>query len=284
MKVKIAAASAPDEREKNREKAGQLINENTVAPFRTLIGVSSPLPEHKDVRIAFVGQPWPQALKNVPSKVLQEAKQQHESLSDYTTAMMQTARIVAPKAFYEFAGVESNIVGALPDSELIKELLVIQASDANVLVFGYAPANPVSLKILRDLAAKKVVVLAAGNEGGVSSYAPLEDVALVVGAIDGSGRRAQFSDSSPRSVTAPGSNVPTVSPATGEVIRSSGTSYSAALAGGAAALLKAKYPMATPIQIVTALRDTARTPARLIDVTAAAQKLDEMLRPAAGKT
>ncbi|MEA2883849.1 MAG: hypothetical protein QOH32_3105 [Bradyrhizobium sp.] len=282
--VKIAAASAPDAREKNREKAGQPIDENTVAPFRRLIGISPPVPEHKDVRIAFVGQPWPQALKNVQSRVLQEARQQHESLSDYTTALMQTARIVAPNAFYEFAGVESSLTGALTEFELIKGLSVIQASDANVLVFGYGPANPASLTILRELAAKKVVVLAAGNNSGVSSYAPLEDVALVVGAIDGSGGLAKFSDSSPRAVTTPGSNIPTVSAATGEVIKSNGTSYSAALAGGAAALLAAKYPAATAIQIVTALRDTARPPARTIDVTAAMQKLDEMLRPAAGKS
>jgi hypothetical protein len=282
--VTVAAASAPDQREKNREKAGHLLDEITVAPFRALLDIPSPLPAHTGVRIAFVGQPWPQALKNVKSKILLEAKQQHESLNDYTTSLMQTTRIVAPNAFYEFVGVESSSMGSLSGTELIKGLSVIQASDADVLIFGYGPGNSASLKILRDLAGKKVVVLAAGNGSGASSYASLDDVALVVSSIDGNGRPTLFTDSSPRSVAAPGSNIPTVSPATGEVIQSTGTSHSAALAGGAAALLRAKYPTATPIQIVTALHDTAKAPARLIDVTAASQKLDELLRSASGKT
>jgi len=127
------------------------------------------------------------------------------------------------------------------------------------------------------------VVLGAGNDGATSSYAPVDDVALVVGAVDERGQLLPFSNKSERFVSAPGAKIPIISPATGEVSPSSGTSYSAALAGAAAALLKGKYPEATPIQIAAVLRDTATGAARSISVTAASQKLGETLRLASGK-
>jgi len=123
-----------------------------------------------------------------------------------------------------------------------------------------------------------VVVVAAGNGGGRSSYAPLDDVVLVASAADSNGRRANFSDTSPGSISGPGVSIPTVSAATGGIVPGSGTSYSAAFVGGAAALLKAQYPTAKPAQIVVALRDTARQSDRMIDVTAALRRLGEMLQ------
>ena len=106
---------------------------------------------------------------------------------------------------------------------------------------------------------------------------------MVAGAVDGNGRLLPFSSKSERSVSAPGDKIRSFC-GRGRSLLSSGTSYSAAVAGGAAALLKAEYPAATPMQIVAAIRDTATGPARSIDVTAALQKLDEVLRTASPKT
>ena len=241
--------------------------------------VRSPLPPHKDVRIGFVGNPWPEALKTIQSKVLKTGDGQPESISDYATGLLQAARIVAPDARYEFAGIDQ-----MSASSLLAALNALAGSDADIVVFSYGPASPAVLSAIRTMAQKQVVIVSAGNDGGASSYAAVDDVALVAGAVDGNGRLLPFSSKSERSVSAPGDKIPIILPATGEVSLSSGTSYSAALAGGAAALLKAEYPAATPMQIVAAIRDTATGPARSIDLTAALQKLDEVLRTASPKT
>jgi hypothetical protein len=277
--VKIAVASAPAELQTNREKAGQLVAENLIAPFRKLMVIPSPLPLHKDVRIGFVGKPWPEALKMVQSKVLKKGDGQPESISDYATGLLQASRIAAPDATYEFAGIDQ-----MSTSSLLAGLNALAGSDADIVVFSYGPASPAVLSAIRTMAQKQIVIVSAGNDSGASSYAAVDDVALVVGAIDGNGRLLPFSSKSERSVSAPGEKIPIISPATGEISLSSGTSYSGALAGGAAALLKAKYPAATPMQIVAALRDTATGPARSIDATAALQKLDEVLGTASPKT
>jgi hypothetical protein len=189
---------------------------------------------------------------------------------------MQTTRAIVPAAKYRFAGLESGTA----ERDLLQSLAVIGESDAEVLVFGYGPASTALIRALQVLSAQMVVVVAAGNSGGGSSFAPLDDVALVVGASDGKGQPASFSASTPRSIFAPGVSIPTVSAATGQITAGSGTSYSAAFAGAAAALLKAEHPTATPAQIVSAIRDTAKQPNRLIDVAAARQNLAEKLQPA----
>ena len=277
---KVAEATSAAQKEAARQKAGQEVPEELVAPFKTRIELPQPVPAHADVRIAFVGEPWPQALKTVRHTILRKAAKQHESLSDYTTGLMQPARIVAPDATYQFVGVESAGVGTLSDSELLRALNVVAGSDADVLVFGYGPASAATLRVLRQLAERIVVVVAAGNSSGVSSFAALDDVALVVGALDASGASTGFSDSSPRSVSAPGSDIPIFSPITGNITRSSGTSYAAAFVGGAAVLMKASRRDATTKQVVEALRETARQPARVISVTAALQRMRQVPAPA----
>src|SRR5262249_6401561 len=127
---------------------------------------------------------------------------------------------------------------------------------------------------------KKVVVVGAGNEGGASRYAPIDSVVLVVGTADKSRLPTQFSDSSQRSVWAPG-QVSLVSPATGEISQVQGSTYSAAITAGAAALLKAAHPTATPFEIVTALQETAKPPIKnglgMINVNAALKRLGEIM-------
>jgi subtilisin family serine protease len=279
----VAAAAPPAEREAARVKAGEGVDEQLVAPLKALLRVPAPLPAHADVKVAFVGEPWAQALKMVRSNILQKAKQQHDSLYDHTTGLLQATRVIAPDATYQFVGVETSVAGGLAEAELVRALGSIKASDAEVLVFGYGPANQQLLRILREIAGRMVVVIAAGNTADTSSFAPLDDVALIVGATDANGSLTKFSDSSPRSVSAPGADIPVVSPTTGNMSRFSGTSYSAALAGGAAALLKASRPSATPQQIINALRETAKQPARSIDLTGALRKLAEATASSAAK-
>ena len=279
----VAAAAPAADRDAAREKAGAGVDAQLVAPFRAQLGIPTPPPIHAGVRLAFVGEPWPQALKAVQSTVLRKAKQQHESISDYATGLLQATRIIAPDAAYEFVGVETGVAGGLSESELVRALATVKESKPDILVFGYGPGNAEILRLLRELAGGMVVVIAAGNSAGTSSYASIDDVALVVSAADGSGAPAKFSDSSTRSVSAPGADIPIVSATTGSIRKSSGTSYSAAFAGGGVALLKASRPTATPDQIVNAVRETARQPARSIDVSASLRRLAEPSGSAANK-
>ena len=114
------------DRDAAREKAGAGVDAQLVAPFRAQLGIPTPPPIHTGVRLAFVGEPWPQALKAVQSTVLRKAKQQHESISDYATGLLQATRIVAPDAAYEFVGVETGVAGGLSKSELVRALATVK--------------------------------------------------------------------------------------------------------------------------------------------------------------
>jgi subtilisin family serine protease len=163
----------------------------------------------------------------------------------------------------------------------LRALEVVGESQANVLVFGFGPADKATLHALRTLSERVVVVLAAGNEQGVSSYADIDSVALVAAAATLTGSPAPFSDSSPHAVWAPAVDIPITSPVTGQRTNSSGTSYAAAFVGGAAALLKGAYPKAKPSQVVKALQESSG-PNRLLNVEAALKRLGEILGQPAG--
>ena len=114
-----------------------------------------------------------------------------------------------------------------------------------------------------------VVVNSMGNEGG----APYEKMAapadaegvISVGAVDAAGRRAEFSSIGPTydgrikpDVMAMGEGVYTVDPFSMDgYMRFNGTSFSAPLVAGVAALLLEAYPHWTPDKVQRVLRQTA---------------------------
>lgn len=111
-----------------------------------------------------------------------------------------------------------------------------------------------------------LVVAAAGNidEAGTCTGDPdlrplpaSYDSVLAVGAVDGDDVPGDFSVPGPWvDLAAPGQDLPRPSGPDGAVVR--GTSYSAPLVAGTAALLRERFPMLTPRQVADRLRATAR--------------------------
>ncbi|WP_218899333.1 type VII secretion-associated serine protease mycosin [Pseudonocardia alni] len=111
-----------------------------------------------------------------------------------------------------------------------------------------------------------LVVAAAGNVDGNGTCTgdpdlrPLPasyDTVLAVGAVDGDDVPGDFSVPGPWvDLAAPGTDLPRPSGPDGAVVR--GTSYSAPLVAGTAALLRERFPMLTPRQVGDRLRATAR--------------------------
>jgi membrane-anchored mycosin MYCP len=100
---------------------------------------------------------------------------------------------------------------------------------------------------------------------------------LTVGAVDANGTPMQSSVSGPWvSIAAPGTDVMGLSPRDDGLINAidgpdnsllpmSGTTFSAAIVSGVAALVRAKFPQLTAYQVINRLIHTARPPARGVD-------------------
>jgi subtilisin family serine protease len=103
-----------------------------------------------------------------------------------------------------------------------------------------------------------VVIASAGNGGTSSGFAPYVYPAsftgvIAVAAVDGSGARAAFSEQNASVVlSAPGVDVLGAGP-DGEYIDAEGTSPSAALVSGVAALIRSRYPRLSPALVEQAL-------------------------------
>jgi membrane-anchored mycosin MYCP len=128
--------------------------------------------------------------------------------------------------------------------------------------------NPLQPNDPRDWAAVTTVVTPAW----------FSDYALTVGAVDATGAPlTQLSMAGPWvSIAAPGTDVQSLSPRDDGLINASeghdntmiapaGTSFSAAIVSGVAALVRAKYPQLTSHQVINRLISTARPPARGVD-------------------
>ncbi len=102
-----------------------------------------------------------------------------------------------------------------------------------------------------------LVVISAGNAGGTTS-APGYDEALFVGAINAAGEIASFSDRGPFvDLVAPGTGIRTTR-REGDYGMTNGTSFSAPIVSGVAALAWSIAPTLRPASIQKAILDTAR--------------------------
>ena len=109
-----------------------------------------------------------------------------------------------------------------------------------------------------------VVVAAAGNNGAAENgYTPLSYPAafpgvIAVAAVSLDGKRAAFSDHNSSVVlSAPGVNVIGAGPG-GSYLEADGTSPASAIVAGVAALIRARYPQLTPVQVEQAMLSSAR--------------------------
>ncbi len=107
-----------------------------------------------------------------------------------------------------------------------------------------------------------VVIAAAGNSGSSGNrntigYPARYSSVIAVGAVDSNNNRASFSSvGNELEVMAPGANILSTTPGN-NYASFNGTSMAAPHVAGAAALIKAKYPSMTNVQIRDRLRNTA---------------------------
>ncbi len=137
------------------------------------------------------------------------------------------------------AGVINMSLGSVSPTENLRTAL------------GYAAAHGV------------VVVAAAGNDGGAEQgYTPFSYPAgfpgvIAVAAVSLNGDRAGFSDDNSSVVlSAPGLNVIGAGPG-GSYLEADGTSPASAQVAGVAALIRARYPRLTPVQVELAMTSSA---------------------------
>ena len=127
--------------------------------------------------------------------------------------------------------------------------------------------NPLTPNDPRDWAQVSTVVAPAW----------FSDYVLTVGAVDSSGAPVQSSVAGPWvSIAAPGTDIESLSARddglmnalegrNNSLVPQAGTSFSAAIVSGVAALVRAKYPQLTAHQVINRLLATARAPARGVD-------------------
>lgn len=111
----------------------------------------------------------------------------------------------------------------------------------------------------------------------VATPAWFSDYVLTVGSVDSTGAPLDSSMAGPWvSIAAPGTDIESLSPRDDGLMNAVegqknallpqvGTSFSAALVSGVAALVRAKYPQLTAHQVINRLLSTARAPARGVD-------------------
>ncbi|MEV4189366.1 S8 family serine peptidase, partial [Streptosporangium canum] len=168
------------------------------------------------------------------------------------------------------AGLPEADLRTRTDSPLARAIRYAANHGAKVVSMSlgaYGPHKAEREAVSYALSRGVVLVAAVGNDG-TSAYA-LDNATsfwnfpagysgvIGVGAVDSTGRPATFSsDNLSVLVSAPGVDVPVVTPG-GAYGSSEGTSAATALVAGVAALIKAKYPDISPHLVAQALTSTA---------------------------
>jgi hypothetical protein len=253
-----------------------------IAALRALIGLAGEQ-SATSVRIGVVGPvPWAEVRATANVEFVGEAPTTpvDQSYADYITSLLQAVRVAAADPIFVFAPMPSAGVAGSSAEALRANIEALVAAKVDVLLVTYGSPQPMPAinAVLAAAAPTTITVMAAGNNGSTSNYAGLAKVGLVAASVNTMGARSSFTNVAPDCVWAPGEQVPLVSPRTGQVEVRDGTSYSAALVGGAAAILRHSAPNATAAQIRQALVETSlpvegRSEPPIINVDAALEWL-----------
>lgn len=192
-----------------------------------------------------------------------------DPMRDHIGAVATVVRSVAPQAVLVFAGMKSS-ARMVSTADIFASLNTLAESRPDVLIIPLAideSRTPTSAAatVLKRLSEQMIVVVAAGNEPSSAQfdYPELADRLLIVSALDARGRPAVYAPRSPNVVWAPGNDIPVAAvDAKSRSIaqRQSGTSFSAAIAGGIAAWLRAEDAQLSAVEAVRVLRASARAP------------------------
>lgn len=136
---------------------------------------------------------------------------------------------------------------------------------ADVINMSFGVSDEVAVhNALKAAVASNVVLIAAvgnaGDKGNLERFPAAYPEVLAVGAIDRIGNVPAFSEHGRQvDLVAPGVEVPTLDKSSvGGYSTSSGTSASAAIVSGAAALVRARYPELSAAEVVQRLTATAK--------------------------
>ncbi|ADB33324.1 peptidase S8 and S53 subtilisin kexin sedolisin [Kribbella flavida DSM 17836] len=162
-----------------------------------------------------------------------------------------------------------NAEGSGSDSSVVAGINWAASHGARVInmSLGGRSYNPVMHDAVKKAVAKGIVVVAAsGNEyDSVPEYPAAFPETISVGATDNNGALTTFSSwGDSVDLTAPGWNILSTGPRALlepeylPYLGGSGTSFSAPMVAGVAAMLRNKYPSWTPAQIEARLKSTAR--------------------------
>ena len=157
---------------------------------------------------------------------------------------------------------DENRIGSITDVERGIRAATSLGADVINLSFGSArPAPGIRTAIAEATLAGAVVIASAGNSyelDGGPRYPAADSEVTSVAAVDRSLRHARFSTAHPTvDVTAPGTDILMLDHGGGYAL-DAGTSFSAPYVSAAAALLRARYPRATPAQITERLVESVR--------------------------
>ncbi|WP_194841423.1 S8 family serine peptidase [Sporosarcina obsidiansis] len=157
----------------------------------------------------------------------------------------------------------SHASGSSRVSDIVKAIDYAISSKVDVINLSLGSAQSSSAEnaaVQRAIQAGITVVAAAGNEalkGNSISYPASYEHVISVGAVDQQNSRAAFSNYNPYvSVVAPGTEIYTTD-LSNSYSSVNGTSFSAPMVAGAAAIAKSLQPDVTPQQIKGLLEDTA---------------------------
>jgi hypothetical protein len=279
-KPEAPEVAVAEEQSRTRGAAAEPPVDPQIAAVRARIGLAGERPA-TTVRIGVVGPvPWKEVRATARVEVVgqEPTTPASESYVDYITTVLQAVRIAAADPTFVFAAAPGAAANSMEGLRANIEALVAAGVDILLVTYGFPQPMPAIDAVLAAVAPTTITVMAAGNDASTSSYAGLAEVGLVAASVDTTGARSTFTDVAPGCVWAPGEQVPVISPRTGQVVVRDGTSYSAALVGGAAAILRHSAPKATAAQIRQALVKTSlpvvgRSEPRIIHVGAALEWL-----------
>jgi hypothetical protein len=266
-------------RESDRPPAGVSAAGPAVERVLAGVGLTKDAADATNVTIGLVG-PAPLELNDARLEVLGGPTADADPTLRYHQASVhQVARILAPNAKFVYApfGISGT---AVSNDALIGALKQLIERKPRIILLAWGASQPIRAidLLIKQFADKILFVLPAGNEPGPSNYQKVADVALVVAAVTPDGAPAAFTSASDDAIWAPGTDLPVIVTSADKSQTISGTSFSAAVGAGAAAILVGDFPTAVPAQIREALFVTSRpaqgrTQPRIINVSAAREWL-----------